>query len=166
MAAQGLGLVFNTLERNGALMTMTFIWSHIRRTGQMMKARILLADDHPRFPEMEQHLLESEFEIVGKVANGQALLEEAVRLKPDVIVSDISMPILNGIEAADRLKESGCESRIVFLTVHGDADFVRRCLSTGAFGYRSEEHTSELQSRRDLVCRLLLEKKKRRRTAL
>lgn len=84
---------------------------------------------------MEQHLLESEFEIVGKVGNGQALFEEAVRLKPDVIVSDISMPILNGIEAADRLKESGCESRIVFLTVHFDADFVRRCLSTGAFGY-------------------------------
>ena len=116
-------------------MTLTFIWSHIRQTGQLMKARILLADDHPRFPEMEQDLLESEFEIVGKVGNGQALFEEAVRLKPDVIVSDISMPILNGIEAADRLKESGCESRIIFLTVHFDADFVRRCLSTGAFGY-------------------------------
>ena len=130
---------------NGAFMTMTFIWSHIRRTGQLMKARILLADDHPRFPEMEQHLLESEFEIVGKVGNGQALLEEAVRLKPDVIVSDISMPILNGIEAADRLKESGSESRIVFLTVHSDADFVRRCLSTGAFGYVAKSRiTTEL----------------------
>jgi len=120
---------------NGALMTMTFIWSHVRRTGQLMRARILLADDHPRFPEMEQHLLESEFEVVGKVGDGQALLEEAMRLKPDVIVTDISMPILNGIEAVDRLKESGCESRVVFLTVHCDADFVRRCLSTGAFGY-------------------------------
>jgi len=56
-------------------------------------------------------------------------------LKPDVIVTDISMPILNGIEAADRLKESGCNSRIVFLTVHSDTEFVRRCLSAGAFGY-------------------------------
>ncbi len=120
---------------NGALMTITFIWARIRRTGQSMKARILLADDHPPFPEMEQRLLESEFEVVGKVGNGQALLEEAVRLKPDVIVTDISMPILNGIEAADRLKESGCESRVVFLTVHFDADFMRRCLSTGALGY-------------------------------
>jgi DNA-binding NarL/FixJ family response regulator len=100
-----------------------------------MKARILLADDHPRFPEMAQRLLESEFEVVAMVGNGQALLEEAMRLKPDVIVTDISMPILNGIEAADQLKESRSESRIVFLTVHFDADFVRRCLSTGAFGY-------------------------------
>jgi len=52
-----------------------------------------------------------------------------------VIVTDISMPVLNGIEAADQLKESGCNSRIVFLTVHSDSDFVRRCFSTGAFGY-------------------------------
>lgn len=84
---------------------------------------------------MEERLLESEFEVIGKVANGQALFEEAMRLKPDVIVTDISMPILNGIEAADRLRESGCNSRIVFLTVHADTDFVRRCLSAGAFGY-------------------------------
>jgi DNA-binding NarL/FixJ family response regulator len=58
-----------------------------------------------------------------------------MRLKPDVIVSDISMPLLNGIEAADQLKESGCQSRIVFLTVHSDPDFVRVCLAAGAFGY-------------------------------
>jgi DNA-binding NarL/FixJ family response regulator len=58
-----------------------------------------------------------------------------MRLKPDVIVTDISMPILNGIEAVDRLMESGCNSRIVFLTVHSDAEFVRRCLSAGALGY-------------------------------
>ena len=97
--------------------------------------RILLADDHPHFPEIEERLLETEFEIIGKVGNGQALFEEAMRLKPDVIVTDISMPILNGIEAATRLRESGCDSRIVFLTVHSDAEFVRRCLSAGAFGY-------------------------------
>ena len=97
--------------------------------------RILLADDHPHFPEIEERLLESEFEVVGKVSNGQALFDEAIRLKPDVIVTDISMPILNGIEASSRLKESGCSSRIVFLTVHSDPEFVRTCLSTGAFGY-------------------------------
>ena len=84
---------------------------------------------------MEERLLEPEFEVVGKVRNGQALFEEGMRLKPDVIVSDISMPILNGIDAAERLKESGCNSRIVFLTVHSDAEFVRRCLFAGAFGY-------------------------------
>lgn len=101
----------------------------------MSKVRILLADDHPHFPEIEERLLETEFEIIGKVGNGQALFEEAMRLRPDVIVTDISMPILNGIEAATRLRESGCDSRIVFLTVHADAEFVRRCLSAGAFGY-------------------------------
>jgi len=114
---------------------MTSIWMRIQRAGHLMKARILLADDHPRFPEMEARLLEPEFEIVGKVANGQALIEEAMRLKPDIIITDISMPILDGIEAVDRLKESGCTSRFVFLSVHSDTDFVRRCLSTGALGY-------------------------------
>lgn len=104
-------------------------------TGQLAKARILLADDHPRFPEMEEGFLTSEFDVVGKVTDGSALVQQALRLKPDVIVTDISMPVLNGIAAVDQLKESGCESRVVFLTVHSDSDFVRRCLSTGAFGY-------------------------------
>ena len=102
---------------------------------QLSKAKVLLADDHPGFPDMAEHLLEPEFEVVGKVGNGRDLFEEAMRLQPDVIVTDISMPVLNGIEAADQLKESGCNSRIVFLTVHADSDFVRKCLSAGAFGY-------------------------------
>jgi len=114
---------------------MTSIWLRIHRAGQLMRARILLADDHPRFPEMEARLLEPEFEVVGNVGNGQALIEEAIRLKPDLIVTDISMPILNGIEAVDRLKGLGCTSRIVFLSVHSDNDFVSMCLSTGALGY-------------------------------
>src|SRR5215831_12856571 len=113
----------------------TSIWQRIHRAGQLMRARILLADDHPRFPEMEARLLEPEFEVVGKVGNGQALIEEAIRLKPDLIITDISMPILDGIEAMDRLRELGCTSRIVFLSVHSDADFMNRCLSTGALGY-------------------------------
>jgi DNA-binding NarL/FixJ family response regulator len=101
----------------------------------MSRVRILLADDHPDLLKTVEHHLESEFEVVGKVLDGQLLLEEAMRLKPDVIVSDISMPLLNGIDAADQLKESGCQSRIVFLTVHSDPDFVRECLATGALGY-------------------------------
>ena len=110
-----------------------------------MKARILLADDHPRFPEMEARLLEPEFEVVGKVANGQALVEEAIRLKPDIIITDISMPILDGIGAVDRLRELGCTSRIVFLSVHSDTDFISRCFSTGALGYVVKSRiTSEL----------------------
>lgn len=103
--------------------------------GHLSKARILLADDLPSFLEMVEHHLKPEFDVVGRVVDGQALFEEAMRLKPDVIVTDISMPVLNGIDAAERLKDSGCQSRIVFLTIHSDPDFVRRCLSTVAFGY-------------------------------
>jgi DNA-binding NarL/FixJ family response regulator len=99
------------------------------------RARILLADDHPDLLKTVERQLEPEFEVVGKVLDGQLLLEEAMRLKPDVIVSDISMPLLNGIEAADQLRESGCQSRIVFLTVHSDPDFVSVCLAAGALGY-------------------------------
>jgi len=110
-------------------------WSRIHWADQLNKIRVLLADDHPGFPEIAEHFLEPEFEVISKVVDGQALLDEAMKLKPDVVVTDISMPVLNGIEAADRLKESGSKSRIVFLTVHTDADFVRRCLSAGAFGY-------------------------------
>ena len=124
---------------------MTSIRLRIHRAGQLMKARILLADDHPRFPEMEAGLLEPEFEVVGKVGNGQALVEAAIRLKPDIIITDISMPILDGIEAVDRLKELGCTSRIVFLSVHSDTDFISRCFSTGALGYVVKSRiTSEL----------------------
>lgn len=109
--------------------------ARLRRAAELNKARVLLADDHPRFPELAEYLLGAEFEIVGTVGNGQALFDEAMRLQPDVIVTDISMPVLNGIDAADRLRNSGCKARIVFLTIHSDADFVRRCLSAGAFGY-------------------------------
>jgi DNA-binding NarL/FixJ family response regulator len=103
--------------------------------GHLGKVRILLADDHLDSLETIERHLEPEFEVVGKVLDGRLLLEEAMRLKPDVIVSDISMPLLNGMEAADQLKESGCQSRIVFLTVHSDPDFVRACFATGALGY-------------------------------
>jgi DNA-binding NarL/FixJ family response regulator len=94
-----------------------------------------LADDQPDLLKTVERHLEPEFEVVGKVLDGQLLLEEAMRLNPDVIVSDISMPVLNGIDAADQLKESGCRSRIVFLTVHSDPDFVPVCLAAGALGY-------------------------------
>jgi DNA-binding NarL/FixJ family response regulator len=107
----------------------------IKRAGSLKKVRILLADDHPHFPEFVESLLETSFEIIGKVGDGQALLEAATKLKPDVIVTDISMPRLNGIEAAEQLRGTGSTARIVFLTVHSDPDFIRSCLATGAFGY-------------------------------
>ena len=96
---------------------------------------MLLADDHPGLIEAVQSILKSDVEIVGCVDNGEALFEAAIKLRPDVIVTDISMPRLNGIAAVTRLRESGCSSTVVFLTVHRDPDFVDAALKTGAVGY-------------------------------
>jgi len=109
--------------------------AQIQEAGPLNRVRVLLADDHPGFPYLVESLLEPSFEVVGSVVDGKALLEAATRLNPDVIVTDISMPIINGIEAADQLRKAGCDSKIVFLSVHSDPDFVRACLSTGALGY-------------------------------
>lgn len=75
------------------------------------------------------------FDVVRTVADGKAMLAEAARLEPDMVVLDISMPVLNGIEAARKLKASGSRAKIVFLTVHADQDFVRAALGAGAVGY-------------------------------
>jgi DNA-binding NarL/FixJ family response regulator len=105
------------------------------KMGSSRKVRILLADDHPLLLKEAVSLLEPTFEVVGRVGDGKSLFESAMKLQPDVIVTDISMPILNGIEAANRLKVSGCRSKIVFLTVHSDPEFVRACQATSALGY-------------------------------
>jgi DNA-binding NarL/FixJ family response regulator len=107
----------------------------ILQANQLSRLRILLADDHRNFLKEVETLLEPSCQIVGLLPNGRALVDAAVRLKPDVIVTDISMPILNGIEAAHQLNESGCKAKIIFLTVHSDPDFVRACMATGALGY-------------------------------
>lgn len=101
----------------------------------MKKARVLLADDHPDVLEKVTQLLEQEYEIVGKASDGDSLVNSYAQLKPDVLVIDITMPILDGIQAAKKLKQEGCVSKIVFLTVHADPDYARACLATGAFGY-------------------------------
>ena len=101
----------------------------------MKRTRILLADEHSYFSELVEGLLEPTYEVVGKVRDGCALLEAALQLKPDIVITDISMPIHNGIETIDELQRRGCHSKVIFLTVDSDADFIRRCLATGAFGY-------------------------------
>jgi DNA-binding NarL/FixJ family response regulator len=97
--------------------------------------RVLLADDHHPIIERVTVLLQSSFEIVGAVANGTDLISEALRLQPDLIVLDISMPGLTGIEAARQLREAGSTARFVFLTVHERVEFVHACLAEGALGY-------------------------------
>jgi len=99
------------------------------------RARILLADDHDEMRDRVKRHLEHEFEVLDSVEDGFALLEAAARLQPDVCLLDISMPILNGIETATRLKQAGSTAKVVFLTIHEDVDFLRAALRTGALGY-------------------------------
>jgi DNA-binding NarL/FixJ family response regulator len=107
--------------------------------GYMSKTRVLLADDHLSILEEMYRTLGDEFEIVGVVHNGRDAVTEVRRLDPDVLILDISMPILNGIEAADELYITNKRTKIVFLTVHQDQDFVDAAFSAGAYGYVIKE---------------------------
>jgi DNA-binding NarL/FixJ family response regulator len=99
------------------------------------RPRILLADDHKAMRERVMHLLEDEFEILAAVEDGLAIVNAALKLKPDLCLLDISMPFLNGIEVANQLKRQGSTAKIIFLTIHEDPDFVQAALNTGASGY-------------------------------
>jgi DNA-binding NarL/FixJ family response regulator len=96
---------------------------------------VLLADDHRMVVEGLKTLLASEIELVGVVEDGAALVETARKLRPDVIVADISMPHLNGIDALAQLKRDDEDVRVVFLTMHQEVSYARRALEAGALGY-------------------------------
>jgi DNA-binding NarL/FixJ family response regulator len=98
------------------------------------KIRILLADDNPELLAQVQESLGGEFEIVAAVADGRALLEAFDRLKPDVVVTDISMPLVDGFEAATELRRRG-KPPVVFLTMHDDGAFLEEAKVLGALGY-------------------------------
>jgi len=99
------------------------------------RPRVLLADDHALVVEGLRHLLEREFELVGTVEDGRALVAAAVELRPDVILLDISMPGLNGIDAARQLSQLVPESKLIFVTMHGDPTYVEEAFRAGGHGY-------------------------------
>jgi DNA-binding NarL/FixJ family response regulator len=101
----------------------------------MNKPRLLIADDHTILLEGLKALLAPEFEVVATAGDGRAVLEAAEKHRPDVILLDISMPGLNGIEAARRLKQSNPDSKLIILTMHGDLSFVSAAFEAGASGY-------------------------------
>ncbi len=101
----------------------------------MKRPRVLLADDHKIVVEGLRGILEPEFELVGTVEDGRALVAAAQKLNPDVIVADVSMPLLNGIEAAQQLKKANSQAKFIFLTMHLDASYAIRALEAGASGY-------------------------------
>lgn len=101
----------------------------------MKRPRVLLADDHSLIVKGIIGLLESRYEVVGSAQNGQALVEAALQLKPDVVVLDISMPILNGIDAAREIRKALPSTKLVFLTMHANAVYLRKALEAGASAY-------------------------------
>ncbi len=101
----------------------------------MSRPRVLIADDHKLLVEAFVNLLENKFEVVGKVLDGRALLKEAPRLNPDIIVLDISMPKLNGLEAGEQIKQMMPDVKLIFLTMHEDPDLAVEAFRIGASGY-------------------------------
>lgn len=119
----------------------------------MGKIRVLLADDHAAILERVRSVLGEEFEIVGTANNGRDALGEVRRLDPDVLVLDISMPGLNGLQTASELKSAHNRTKVVFLTVHEDPDFVAAAFSAGASAYvvKSDVTTDLVPAIRDAM---------------
>jgi DNA-binding NarL/FixJ family response regulator len=103
--------------------------------GNMKHIRVLLADDHTLMLDALKSLLEPEFEVVGIFADGHALVEAAPGLNPDVIVVDIGMPTMNGLNAGERLKQLMPSVKLIYLTMNQDTDMVGAALQAGASGY-------------------------------
>jgi DNA-binding NarL/FixJ family response regulator len=102
--------------------------------------RIVLADDREEMRRELKVMLEREFQIVGLAQNGKEVIELVLAQFPDVLILDIVMPILNGIETAQQLKASGCQTAVVMLSLHADHDFLDAAMSVGALGYVHKPH--------------------------
>ena len=109
----------------------------------MKRTRLIIADDHVMFAQGLESLLHDEFELLGTAGNGEELVEATLRLGPDVILVDISMPVLNGFDAVRRIKASGSETRIIFLTMHDDATLLSEAFRCGASGYILKQAAGE-----------------------
>ena len=107
----------------------------LRKSIPVPKPTVLVADDHSLVLARVVTYLDRIVDVIGTVQNGRDLITEAHRLRPDLIILDVTLPQVNGIEAAHRLRESGSTSKLVFLTVHSDSEFVNACLAEGALGY-------------------------------
>jgi DNA-binding NarL/FixJ family response regulator len=108
-----------------------------------MKIRVLLADDHAFIREGVRAALRSEYEVVGQASDGRALVEAAERLNPDVVILDISMPLLNGFESAKQIHAIRPSVKLIFLSQHLNPAYLRHALKLGASGYVLKSDTSE-----------------------
>ena len=101
----------------------------------MKNVRVLIADDHRIVLDGLKNIIEPAFNLVGTVEDGRALVKAAEKLHPDVIIVDISMPLLNGIEAVQQIKKVNADVKVIFLTMHQEAAYAKRAFEAGASGY-------------------------------
>jgi DNA-binding NarL/FixJ family response regulator len=114
----------------------------VRREGISVKIRVVLADDHREVIATVRGILGDEFEVVEVVVNGVQAVSAVLKLDPDVFVTDISMPLLNGLQAAKSIQQFNSRVKIIFLTIHEDRDFIAAAFSAGAMGYVTKRHLS------------------------
>jgi DNA-binding NarL/FixJ family response regulator len=107
------------------------------------RKRILLADDHVAMLDEVRALLEDDYEIIGTAENGETLVEAAQKLSPDLIISDISMPVMTGFEAAAKIRALGLQTKLIFLTVQSTPAYLKKARSLGADGYVLKVYTNE-----------------------
>jgi len=119
-------------------------WTFV--VGALSKIRVVLADDHPQMIAIARQTLGEQFEVVIAVEDGKQAVNAVLTLNPDVLVIDISMPVLNGLQAAKQLQTAVCRTKVIFLTVYESRDFVDAAFSAGASGY---VHKSRLST--DLI---------------
>ena len=108
----------------------------------MDKIRVVLADDHLEVIEKIRAILGDEFEVIDAAENGQQAVSAVLALDPDVLVTDISMPFLNGLQAARSIQKFNSRVKIIFLTIHEDRDFIAAAFSAGATGYVTKRRLS------------------------
>jgi DNA-binding NarL/FixJ family response regulator len=101
----------------------------------LMRLRVLVADDHKAMRDNLVRLLSNHFEVVAAVEDGGAVVTEAARVEPDLLILDISMPVMGGIAAAGLLKAAGSTAKVVFVTMHRDREFVRESVALGTVGF-------------------------------
>jgi DNA-binding NarL/FixJ family response regulator len=109
----------------------------------MNRIKVLIADDHRIVADGLRNILESEYDLVGIAEDGRTLVDLAIKLEPDVIVADISMPSLNGIDAMEILQKLNTRAKFIFLTMHKDVTYAAKAIRQGAVGYVLKHSASE-----------------------
>lgn len=109
----------------------------------MKRSRVLLADDHELILEGLRRILEPHYEVVGAVRDGRSLIDAALRFKPDLIILDVTLSLMNGIDAARQIRKTVPRAKLVFLTFHASPAYLREALNAGATGYILKSSTRE-----------------------